>query len=45
MFQAKEGVPALLVYKGGNMIGNFIRLKEDFGSEFYPGDVENFLIE
>jgi hypothetical protein len=27
------------------MVGNFIRLKDDFGSEFYPGDVENFLIE
>lgn len=43
-FKAK-GVPALLVYKGGNLIGNFVQLKEEFGSEFYMGDVENFLIE
>jgi len=41
----REGVPALLVYKGGNLIGNFARLKEEFGNDFYEGDVENFLIE
>jgi len=40
-----KGVPALLVYKDGNLIGNFVQLKEEFGTEFYPGDVENFLIE
>jgi len=40
-----EGVPALLVYRGGDLIGNFIRLKEEFGREFYAGDVENYLIE
>jgi len=41
----KQGVPALLVYKGGSLIGNFVALKEEFGSEFYEGDVENYLIE
>jgi hypothetical protein len=40
-----EGIPALLVYRGGDLIGNFVRLKEEFGHEFYPGDVENYLIE
>jgi len=38
-------VPAILVYKSGSLIGNFVGLKEEFGSEFYPGDVENYLIE
>ncbi|OXA37248.1 phosducin-like protein isoform X3 [Folsomia candida] len=44
VFQAK-GVPALLVYKGGSLIGNYVRLGDEFGTEFYVGDVENFLIE
>jgi len=34
-----------LVYQGGDLIGNFVRLKEEFGDEFYAGDVENYLIE
>lgn len=41
----RGGVPALLVYKGGQMIGNFIRLSDEFGDDFYPSDVESFLIE
>jgi len=40
-----DGIPALLVYKGGQMVGNFIRVTDDLGDEFYDGDVENFLIE
>lgn len=39
------GVPALLIYKGGQMVGNFVRVTDDLGDEFYVGDVENFLIE
>ncbi|XP_023227436.1 phosducin-like protein isoform X2 [Centruroides sculpturatus] len=39
------GVPALLVYKGGQLIGNFVRLTDEFGDDFYAGDVENFLLE
>ena len=45
LLKKTEGVPALLVYKGGTLIGNYIRLKEEFGSDFYHGDVENYLIE
>lgn len=41
----RGGVPALLVYKGGQMIGNFVRLSDEFGDDFYPSDVESFLIE
>lgn len=39
-------VPALLVYKNGNLIGNFIRMTDDLGGdEFFPSDVESFLTE
>uniref|UniRef100_A0A224XH67 Putative conserved phosducin-like protein n=1 Tax=Panstrongylus lignarius TaxID=156445 RepID=A0A224XH67_9HEMI len=40
-----DGVPALLVYKEGQIIGNFVRVTDDLGNEFYEGDVENFLVE
>lgn len=41
-----SGVPALLVYKAGNLIGNFVRLTDELGGdEFYTSDVEGFLIE
>lgn len=40
------GIPALLVYKGGNLIGNFVRLSDELGGdEFFASDVEGFLIE
>lgn len=41
----RGGVPALLVYKAGQMIGNFVRLSDEFGDDFFPSDVESFLIE
>ncbi|CAH0398605.1 unnamed protein product [Chilo suppressalis] len=40
-----EGVPALLVYKGGQIIGNFIKLATELGDDFFATDVERFLIE
>ncbi|CAH0729486.1 unnamed protein product, partial [Brenthis ino] len=40
-----EGVPALLVYKGGQMIGNFVQLASELGNDFFASDVEKFLIE
>jgi hypothetical protein len=45
LWQVVNGVPALLIYKAGQLIGNFIRLSDEFGQEFYPGDVANFLVE
>lgn len=40
------GIPALLVYKGGNLIGNFVRISDDLGGDdFFASDVEGFLIE
>nr|XP_012149266.1 PREDICTED: phosducin-like protein isoform X2 [Megachile rotundata] len=41
----KEGVPALLVYKTGQVIGNFVHITDDLGVDFYASDVEAFLIE
>lgn len=41
----RKGVPALLVYKNGSLIGNFVRLTDEFGDDFYAVDVESFLVE
>ncbi|XP_049282034.1 phosducin-like protein [Anopheles funestus] len=40
-----SGVPALLIYKGGQMIGNFVKLVDDLSDEFDFSDVESFLVE
>ncbi|XP_041767134.1 phosducin-like protein [Anopheles merus] len=40
-----SGVPALLIYKGGQMIGNFVKLVDDLSDEFDFADVESFLVE
>ncbi|XP_047504275.1 phosducin-like protein [Pieris napi] len=40
-----DGVPALLVYKGGQVIGNFVKLETELGNDFFATDVEKFLIE
>lgn len=39
------GVPALLAYRNGQLVGNFVRITDELGDDFYAGDVENFLIE
>lgn len=41
----KYGVPALLVYKNGELIGNFVSLGDEFGTEFDEKDIEDFLVE
>lgn len=41
----RKGVPALLVYKNGGLIGNFVRLTDEFGDDFFAVDVESFLVE
>lgn len=41
----KMGCPALLIYKNAEMIGNFVRMGDEFGQEFCASDVENFLLE
>lgn len=40
-----EGLPALLVYKSGQIIGNFVKLEDTFGQDFFAVDVESCLIE
>nr|CAH8855374.1 unnamed protein product [Trichobilharzia regenti] len=40
-----HGVPAILVYKNGELIGNMLNITKDLGKEFYPNDLENYLIE
>ncbi|XP_069497486.1 phosducin isoform X2 [Ambystoma mexicanum] len=42
---SKEVLPTLLVYKGGEMISNFISITEQFSEEFFAGDVESYLNE
>lgn len=39
------GCPALLVYRAGQLVGNFVRLTDEFSDDFYATDVESFLIE
>lgn len=40
-----SGVPALLVYKGGQLVGNFVRLVDEFGEDYFAEEVESFLIQ
>lgn len=40
-----KGVPALLVYKGGALINNFVRITDSLGPSFYMEDVQDFLVE
>jgi len=40
-----SGVPALLVYRGGQLIGNFVRMTDRLGEDFFANEVESFLIE
>ncbi|KAH9489382.1 hypothetical protein Btru_056944 [Bulinus truncatus] len=42
---AQKGVPALLVYKNKELLGNFINLRNEFGDDFFANDVESFLQE
>lgn len=39
------GVPALLIYKAGQLVGNFIRLSDDLGNDFDSEDIQNYLVE
>jgi len=40
-----EALPAILVYKNGDVIGNFVRLCEDLGNDVCVSDLESFLME
>lgn len=38
-------LPTVLVYKGGELVSNFISMTKQFGEEFFATDVEAFLNE
>ncbi|KAF8566001.1 hypothetical protein P879_07488 [Paragonimus westermani] len=42
---SRSGVPAIVVYKNGEVIGNLLRVTRHLGAEFYTVDLENFLVE
>ncbi|XP_063287205.1 phosducin-like protein [Pelobates fuscus] len=41
----KNALPALLVYKSGELIGNFVRITNQLGEDFFAVDLEAFLHE
>lgn len=41
----KNGLPAVLVYRKGELLGNLLRVTDHLGQEFTEGDVEGFLQE
>lgn len=43
--QVKNGLPALLVYKGGEMKGNLLRVTDTLGEDYNVDDLETFLQE
>jgi len=40
-----SGVPALIIYRAGQQLSNFIRVTDQLGEDFYATDVESFLLE
>lgn len=40
-----SALPALLIYKGGELIGNFVRVTDQLGEDFFAVDLEAFLQE
>lgn len=40
-----NGVPALLIYKNGQLMGNFVKLADDLGNDFCAEDVQGYLVE
>ena len=44
-FFRDRGVPAILVYKGGDLVSSHPQMLENLGTDFYVSDVEGFLIE
>jgi len=38
-------LPALLVYRAGQLLGTFLRLTDQLGEDFFASDLESFLVE
>lgn len=41
----KNALPTLLIYKGGDLVGNFVRVTDQLGEDFFAVDLEAFLQE
>ncbi|XP_046840387.1 phosducin-like protein [Xenia sp. Carnegie-2017] len=41
----QNGLPALLIYQNKQLIGNYVKMTNVFGDDFFATDVESFLIE
>lgn len=41
----RNALPALLIYKAGELIGNFVRVTDQLGEDFFAVDLEAFLQE
>ncbi|KAJ8046881.1 Phosducin-like protein [Holothuria leucospilota] len=39
----QNGLPALLVYRGGQLVGNFVKVTDYLGEDFFSVEVEAFL--
>lgn len=44
-FQQDKGLPALLVYKDGDLIGNNLNVTDSVGTDFTETDIEEFLLQ
>ena len=42
---ASGGVPALLAYRDGQLVGNWVRITAELGEDFGPDDFESYLVE
>ncbi|XP_069604647.1 phosducin-like protein [Ranitomeya imitator] len=42
---SENALPALLVYKAGELVGNFVRITDQLGEDFFAVDLEAFLHE
>ena len=40
-----SGIPALLVYRSGELVSSFVRLSDTLREDFYASDLESFLIK
>ena len=43
--QSENALPALLVYRGGELMGNLLRVTDSLGEDFTTNDLESFLQE
>merc|ERR1712045_162710 len=40
-----SGVPALIIYRAGQLLSSFVRMTDQLGEDFFATDVESFLVE